>query len=210
MNASPQPTQSKLIGLTGKAGHGKDTVAKLLPVARVAFADELKRDAFWTLVQAPASPYLEVFESLNPRPDPITFINNIKHIPAVRVFLQSFGQAMRHTQADYWVRRCFRKMEEGVWYAVTDVRYPNEADAIKLRGGIIVRVFRPDFDNGLTPEAQAHESETALDDYPFDTVLVNDGSLDQLREEIRDNFTIQRHLRRTVDGDDAGEDLTVG
>ena len=201
MNASPQPTQPKLIGLTGKAGHGKDTVASILadewPLLRRAFADELKRDAFWTLVQAPQSPYLRTFESLNPRPDPIAFINNIKHLPVVRAFLQNYGQALKHAQPDYWVMRLFRSLDPVAFgYAVTDVRYANEADAIKHRGGIVVRVVRPNFDNGLSAEAQAHPSETELDDYPWDTVLVNDGTLDQLLEEIRDNFTIQRHLRR--------------
>lgn len=195
----------KLIGLTGKAGHGKDTVASLLPMACIAFADELKRDAFWDLIQAPGSPYLEVFESLSPRPNPIEFVNRIKHIPAVRAFLQSYGQAMRQAQPDYWIQRCFRAMEAGAWYAVTDVRYTNEADAIKLRGGIVVRVLRPNYDNGLSAEAQAHSSETELDDYPWDTVLVNGGNLDQLRQEIRDNFVIQRHLRRDDEGNSPTE-----
>ena len=212
VNATPTildslPIQPKLIGISGKAGHGKDTAAKLLPVARVAFADALKRDAFWTLIQAPLSPYLGVFESMDPRPDPITFINNIKHLPVVRAFLQNYGQAMRHAQPDYWIVRLFRNLDPVAFgYAITDVRYPNEADAIKHRGGIVVRVWRPNFDNDLTPEAQAHDSETALDDYPFDAVLVNDGTLDQLREEIRDNFTVQRYLRRETSD---GEDLTT-
>ena len=197
----------KLIGIAGRAGHGKDTVASLIGLPRVAFADALKQDAFWTLITAPESPFLAIFESLNPQPDPLGFINNLKHMPTIRAFLQNYGQAMRAAQPDYWVSRLMRGLDPVAFgYAITDVRYVNEATAIKARGGIIVRVHRHLFDNGLSAEAQAHPSETELDDYPFDTVLVNDGTLDQLAQEIRDNFVIQRHLRRP---EDDGEELTT-
>ncbi len=60
-------------------------------------------------------------------------------------------------------------------WIITDVRFPNEAQAIKDRGGIMVRIDRPD--NPLTPST--HESETALDDWEFDIRVVNNGRLDE-------------------------------
>ena len=61
-------------------------------------------------------------------------------------------------------------------WIVTDVRFPNEAKAIKDRGGILIRINRPQYlDNGLVIRKDEHLSETALDDYDgFDYVIEND------------------------------------
>ncbi len=63
---------------------------------------------------------------------------------------------------------------------LTDTRFPNEAELVKKHGGIIVRVARPD----LPFDDDAHPSETALDDYPEDFTLVNDGDLLDLRVAV--------------------------
>lgn len=42
---------------------------------------------------------------------------------------------------------------------------------------MLVRVERPGFISPLTPEQQAHRSETALDNYPYDFTIVNNGDL---------------------------------
>jgi len=68
-------------------------------------------------------------------------------------------------------------------WVIPDTRFPNEVEAIKSRNGIIVRVVRPD-----NPYPQSyHESETALDDQQFITII-NDGSLDQLKQKVADTF----------------------
>ena len=43
-----------------------------------------------------------------------------------------------------------------------------------------VRIIRPNFDNGLTEEQKNHPSETALDGYRPDILVVNDGTLNDL------------------------------
>lgn len=71
---------------------------------------------------------------------------------------------------------------EGIWeypkWLITDCRFPNEADAVKRRGGIIIRVNRSNQDlEGLT----VHPSETSLDDYKdFDFIINNNGSEEDL------------------------------
>jgi hypothetical protein len=61
-------------------------------------------------------------------------------------------------------------------WVITDVRFPNEAEAIKKRGGKVISVVRPGhMDTGN------HPSETALDGYNFDYVMYNDGSLESLK-----------------------------
>lgn len=85
-------------------------------------------------------------------------------------------------------------------WIITDVRYENEAQAIKDRGGIVIRVNRDlvigGDDYGYTKVSvnQAekdgiikpqHESETALDNYTFDYVIENDGTLDELILKVK-------------------------
>jgi len=90
-------------------------------------------------------------------------------------------------------------------WIITDVRFPNEAKAIKDRGGIVIRVNRgkqcgsceSEFTKGSEcPNCRSgnwvhgnidstHPSETALDDYEFDYVIENDGSLDELITKIK-------------------------
>ena len=79
-------------------------------------------------------------------------------------------------------------------WIITDVRFLNEAKAIKDRGGIVIRVNRDskykwvdkeewDFHTkGIKP----HESETALDGYIFDCVIDNNGTVDELIEQVKD------------------------
>jgi hypothetical protein len=64
-------------------------------------------------------------------------------------------------------------------WIVTDVRFPNEAKAIKDRGGVIVRIDRP----GISP-VNAHESETALDNWTFDFKIANVSDLVSLRQSV--------------------------
>tara|TARA_R110002020_G_scaffold380110_1_gene591298 strand:+ start:38 stop:904 length:867 start_codon:yes stop_codon:yes gene_type:complete len=71
-------------------------------------------------------------------------------------------------------------------WIITDVRFPNEAQAIKDRGGIVIRVNRLEVDKFTTNFPQTlHPSETALDDYEFDHVIDNNGSIEDLVEKVK-------------------------
>ena len=69
---------------------------------------------------------------------------------------------------------------------IPDTRFPNELERLKEECFDVefVRVFRPNFDNGLTEEQKNHKSEIALDDYEADVEITNEGTLDELREDI--------------------------
>ncbi len=67
-------------------------------------------------------------------------------------------------------------------WIITDVRFPNEAKAIKDKGGIVIRIERP---GGESHCGGQHDSETALDNYSFDYVIDNEGSIDELIEKIK-------------------------
>lgn len=74
---------------------------------------------------------------------------------------------------------------------ITDVRFPNEVDAIKAKGGIIIRV-ESDYvylNNSTTYVKRRHntidhESETALDDYQFDVRINNNHDIDGLISNV--------------------------
>jgi len=70
-------------------------------------------------------------------------------------------------------------------WIITDTRFPNEAQAIKNAGGIIIRVDRPGFS-----AINAHPSETALDDWEFDYRIGNASDLTSLL------FTVGSILRK--------------
>jgi hypothetical protein len=97
----------------------------------------------------------------------------------VREFLQTLGtNALRdQLHEDVWINALFSDFDDSSNWLITDVRFPNEAEAIKNKGGILVRV-----DRGLS--TGDHPSETALDDYEFDYVIPNKGNLEKLLEEV--------------------------
>ena len=83
-------------------------------------------------------------------------------------------------------------------WIITDVRFPNEAYAIKDREGIIIRIERNDYifdENGkriiptkeyININDKQHESETALDNYKFDYVINNNGTISNLVDKIKE------------------------
>ena len=70
-------------------------------------------------------------------------------------------------------------------WIITDCRFPNEAQAVKDRGGIVIRVNRYDI-TGQGKLSNEHDSETALDDYDyFDYVIDNFGTIEELIEKVK-------------------------
>ena len=66
-------------------------------------------------------------------------------------------------------------------WIITDLRFPNEFEAIKNRGGVCIKIDRQSSSNSKL----LHPSETALDSHSFDYVLNNSGSIEDLVEEIK-------------------------
>ena len=130
----------------------------------------------------------------------------------VRKFLQLLGtESMRiglHVNtwvnalfADYtptdsnWNDSLLKHKKEDMFYPnwiITDMRFPNELEAIKQRDGITIRVVRPHgYINPHTGEYKEmplsyHSSETALDDAEFDYEILNDGTIEDLIEKVRE------------------------
>jgi hypothetical protein len=174
-------THMQIVGLTGKAGAGKDTAAHLLCEAlqargrktrTIAFADPIK-----AALLAMGVPSSYMHERHRKEIDIPSWGTSYRHLA------QTLGTewGRQHHGQDFWVRRLAdRVVELGSMgrlpdvLVITDVRIQNEADWIKTRKGLLVEVTRPD-----TSEVRQHVSEAGVKG--VDQWLANDGDLINLR-----------------------------
>lgn len=182
-------TTPLLIGLSGYARSGKDSAAAALLETgweRRAFADKLRTMAYAT---NPAIPHRGHVYQLARLVDAYGWERVKDDYPEARAYLQRLGtEGGRDVLGvNVWVDAAMRDLDLDGAYAFTDCRFENEAQAINDRGGVVVRIERPGVGPAVNPDTgQVHKSETALDGYPFDHVVRNDGTLAQLHGAIID------------------------
>ena len=111
--------------------------------------------------------------------------NGWKHQMTAREFLQYFGtEVMRDIKDSIWVDYTMKRIarEQSSVSVIPDVRFPNEINAIKEAGGIVIRLTRDPFGSD-------HDCEKALDaksfDWnQFDHIVDNKGDIDQLLNDL--------------------------
>ena len=168
-----------LIGISGKRGSGKDTIANIILelcpefvhekfsfgvkqvvsiITRTSIEDNLSREGKTTI---PAG-YQESLGRLQ----------------------QLVGEGMRKIVSDdVWIKNVLSNPPP--YLVISDVRYPNEALAIQQAGGFIIRVSRDNRENDGRDDD--HISETALDNYDENEFehIENNGSMESLREKVK-------------------------
>lgn len=165
-----------IIGLTGYAQSGKDSVANILVenygYQRVAFADPI-RDLLYA-----TNPMLKEGYRVKGLVDVYGWDKVKVDYPEARRLLQELGVGARKVFGDmFWVQQALRKVHFEGNYVITDVRYPNEAKSIrKYDNSQIWRVKRSGVD-----AVNSHESESAMDGEKVDQIFVNNGTLDDLK-----------------------------
>lgn len=169
--------QVQIIGLVGQKRSGKDSVAGFLApygFRRLALAEPIKRIAMdlfgFTREQVEGIDYDR--EQILPEWD-----------VSVRQILQRIGSELgRQIHPDLWIRKLM--MQVDLWdedrFVIPDVRHLNEVREIRARGGQIWKIERPSFVNDDT-----HSSETEIASIEPDLVIVNDGTLEDLRIEVK-------------------------
>lgn len=199
-----------VIGLTGLAGAGKDTVADLLrthcSARTLAFADALRGEvadafcidsAFLTRRSTKEQP-LDAL-ALNNCTDR-AFVDRmvVHHMESgnpinpsaprsPRQIMQWWGTEYRRSQNDaYWVSKAHQhiswlsKSEQADLVVLTDVRFVNEANLVRRWGGQIWQIKRP----GLGLAHGAHASEVTGDHYAPDAVIVNAHDIRHLQAQV--------------------------
>lgn len=166
----------KVILLSGKARHGKDTVATMMKEA-------LEDDGYNVLVTSYADLLKYICKQF--------FGWNGKKDEAGRGILQYVGtDVVRSQEPDFWVDFILKILklfpDEWDYVIIPDCRFPNEIDVLRDAGLDVthIRVIRQDFKSPLTLEQQKHLSEVALDHYHPDEYLLNDGDLIDLRNRV--------------------------
>lgn len=192
-----------IVGITGKARHGKDEIRKVLEqdfgFTRVALADPLKRCMQvmfgWGRIhtEGDLKDVLDERYGISPRQG----MQAIGTDFAQDLLSNLFPEYDRITGRTLWVKRLLQHVDhEGLTdVAIPDVRFPHEAEALRKRGGFIIRVVRPDFDTNV----HAHRSETAMDKIIEDARIWNDGTLDDLRESVHYAMKALRGMSREHD-----------
>lgn len=191
-----------IIGISGKAQSGKNTVSKILQLIdncktwgynmsdeeiikyccnhlnsevksafiEVSFAKILKEMAS-ILTGVPVNYWEkpEFKESYN-----VTFGKTNRKL------LQDIGQGLRdYVGYNVWVNALFRSYSNECKWIISDVRFVNEATAIKEASGILIRINK-------VPKYEDNDvSETNLDNYNnFDYIINNDGSIEDLITQV--------------------------
>ncbi|GAB2943748.1 hypothetical protein GCM10027048_05580 [Hymenobacter coalescens] len=173
-----------LIGLAGKRGSGKDTVARLIQELQPARAWQVR--SFGDAIKGVCA--VLSGESTAPY---YTQPGKAELLPTYGLtrgaLLQQVGAALRAWRAPVWIEALLANLPADAPVVVADLRFPDEADALRARGGVVWRVEGdPRRQRGDGTRDDNHPSETALDAYPhYDAVLRNDGSLAELRAQVQ-------------------------
>ena len=171
-----------IIGLSGYARSGKDTVAGMLMgihgYERVAFADKIRELLF-------AMDPLVMHEGKDFRLQDIVESKGWEEAktqhPEVRRLLQDLGVGGRQLLDDaVWINAALNSFTADDKVVVTDVRFKNEAARIKNLGGQIWRINRIN-----VGPANDHISEIDLDDWSFDGIITNNSDMPNLIKQIR-------------------------
>lgn len=194
-----------IIGISGKAQSGKDTVCKMI-VYTIWYYNYSQRLQPFSLEH-----YNNTYEKYGEVIDftcwyKTSFANKLKQCLrnilnvsiskfednefkksevewlgiTVRELLQKFGTAIRNEVCDdFWVKACLKDYDKNDNWIISDVRFKSEAKGIKDLEGIIIRVNREGAGAGN------HISEIDLDDYSFDYVINNDGDMEDLLLKVK-------------------------
>jgi len=205
---------TRFITLAGKKQVGKDTSANMIAdrlaypdgVYVTHFADALKQacniifgipledmeteegkqrvtDVQWPWRQTEKHAWIKIVYKVYPK---------LKRFMTVREVLQFVGTELLRTQLDpdVWIKSIYRRQwAENDIVIVADCRFPNEAEFAR-ENGLLISVER---DTGIPSDG--HISETVLDDYhDYDYIINNNGSFDDLREQLRSILTAEGFL----------------
>lgn len=180
--------QPRIIGLSGKARTGKDTVGDMivaylkernipLTPIRVNFADALYEEVAVGLWPATTFCYPAIQEK-------VAYIK--AHKDNFRLILQGWGTDYRRKlfAEDYWIRKWKFKVQfhqlakEPVLILCSDCRFLNELKTLCDMGANVWRINR-------TVIADQHQSETELDtNTTFQHSIDNNGTLQELNEKV--------------------------
>lgn len=174
----------RLIGLAGRAGTGKSTIARLLceqhAFVEITLAEPIKR-ALAAMLDLPRA-YLEDRAT---KDTPIDWLSNTTPQRLMQTLRNGWGRQI--IADDLWLILARRRIERiaaqpahmhiaGI--VISDLRYPDEAQFVRDMGGTVWHIVRP------APPVEAHSSEAGITAQPGDRTCDNTGDLDLLETTL--------------------------
>lgn len=166
----------KVITISAKAMHGKDTTANILK-------EKLENNNKKVLILHYAD-YLKFICSQY-------FGWDGEKDEKGRTILQYVGtEIVRKKDPNFWVSTIIRFMwlfkDQYDYFIIPDTRFPNEIEMLKEfdYDVIALHVERSDFESPLTIEQKNHPSETALDNFKFDYYIQTSSSILKLEKHV--------------------------
>lgn len=179
----------QIIGIAGRAGAGKTTVAKALVnhmgYTVLSFASPLKESVMNIFDMTPSQVYsTEGKSTIDPR-----------YNKTPREILQLFGtESIRNIFGnDFWVKKLQKTINELPTnrIVIDDVRFKEEAEMILEMGGEIWKIERPEeehlswLDKLVRRFIPEHSSEIPLPMGMIDHIIENDWDIDRLKFRVR-------------------------
>jgi len=174
----------KTIAFVGKAGVGKDTAGSQLALhygfATYAMAGPLKAMLFTGLGLDPKD-----FVTSEQKEATIERYG-FTYREAAQTLGTEWGRALND---DLWLISAGAKLDYAAsigvrGIAITDVRFENEADWVRERGGQIVHIVSELTREGMSDKAKAHVSESGVGVLKEDLILYNYGTLPEFKLSI--------------------------
>jgi len=166
------PRAPRIIAITGLKRSGKDTAAKALRCfgyKQIAFAEPLKQMLVGFLV---ASGYDQSRARMHVYGDdreiPLQALNGRSVRHALQTLGTEWGRDLMHP--DLWCDATMRAIasQPDRRFVISDLRFPNEAAAVRAAGGVIVRIDRH---NNIAQDS--HISEKHIETLTVDHVIQN-------------------------------------
>lgn len=167
-----------VVGFTGKMRSGKTTACNYITnnhdnFVRIGFTEALNAE-----IKQNFAPLLEEIRQVYNLTEEELFLTKP---PLLRRLQQCYGtEVRRNDDPNYWVKKwkeiVEERLAEGKSVLCDNVRFLNEAEAIKSMQGTIIRIVRTDI-----TDTGSHQSETEMDSITPDlTIKVGKGELEKL------------------------------
>jgi len=159
----------EIIGLHGKAGAGKDFIASscLSDHFKFALANHFKID----VVRKYLFSYEEVFDTKPPH-----VRHRLQQI-GTEENRDVYGPSTWIDAAEAWLHSIYlaNKINK---FVIADIRFDNEAEWVRSKGGIVVKIESNRGRSGMDETAKAHSSEAGISEHLIDHYIINDEGTD--------------------------------
>lgn len=172
-------TNTPLIALAGPKGCGKTTIAKAVGIVR--WPHTVRRHRF-------AGPLKDMLRALGLTEAQVD--GDEKELPCEllggetpRLAMQRLGDWGRNIDLDLWVNATMLRVAVELLHkhvvVIDDLRFENEALAVRQRGGLIIQLER----HGVTYSGE-HESERGLPGHLIDHIVPNADEPDRVAKHV--------------------------